>query len=133
MRLMLLACAAAFIALPAAAADKADVEKRYSVIYSDCMERASSTADYVDCIGAEVNWQNKYLNRRYQDLMAELNAAQQAKLRDAQRAWIAFRDKWCAAQADPEWGSLSTVAANQCVVDMTISRTIELENYPPGT
>jgi uncharacterized protein YecT (DUF1311 family) len=120
-------------ALPARAADKAEIEKRYSAIYTDCMEKAGSTAEYVDCIGAELTWQDKYLNRRYQDLMAELTAPQKDKLRAAQRAWIAYRDSWCAAQADQDWGSLSTVVANQCVVDQTISRTIDLENYPPET
>ena len=134
MRLILIAAAAAaLLAPPASAADKADIEKRYSVIYSDCMEKAGSTAEYVDCIGAEINWQDKYLNRRYQDLMKALTPPQQARLRDAQRAWIVFRDKWCAAQADPAWGSLSTVAANQCVLDQTIERTIALEAYPPAT
>jgi uncharacterized protein YecT (DUF1311 family) len=129
----LAAAALGLTALPAHAADKADIEKRYSVIYTDCMEKAGSTAEYVSCIGSELNWQNKYLNRRYQDLMAELTPAQKEKLRKAQRDWIAFRDSWCAAQQDSDWGSLSTVVANQCVVDQTISRTIDLENYPPET
>jgi uncharacterized protein YecT (DUF1311 family) len=130
---VLTAAALVLTALPARAADKADIEKRYSVIYNDCMEKAGSTAEYVDCIGVEVTWQDKYLNRRYQDLAAQLNPGQMERLRKAQRAWIAFRDSWCQAQADPEWGSLSTVAANQCVLDQTIARTIDLENYPPET
>lgn len=132
MRLLLLTAALA-LSTPGLAADKADIEKRYSVIYSDCVQRAGATADYVSCIGAEINWQDKYLNRRYQDLMKALTPPQQAKLRDAQRAWIGFRDKWCAAHQDPEWGSLSTIVANQCVLDMTIARTIDLEAYPPET
>ncbi|MBX7250027.1 MAG: lysozyme inhibitor LprI family protein [Caulobacteraceae bacterium] len=118
---------------PVHAADKDQIEKRYSVIYAACMEKAASTADYVDCIGAELTFQDKYLNRRYQDLMAELTPAQKDKLRKAQRDWMAFRDSWCAAQQDSDWGSLSTIVANQCVLDQTIGRTIDLENYPPGT
>lgn len=135
MRLLapLIAVAVCAAASPALAADKADIEKRYSVIYRDCMEKAGSTAEYVSCIGAEVNWQDKYLNRRYQDLMKVLTAPQQAKLREAQRAWVSFRDKWCAAHQDPDWGSLSTIVANQCVLEMTIGRTIDLEAYPPET
>ena len=120
-------------ALPAIAADRAEIEARYSPTFQPCMDADPSTAGMVQCMAAENEFQDKELNARYRAVMAELNAEQQAKLKAAQRAWIAYRDAWCEAQYDDEWGSLSTVVANNCVMDMTIGRTIDLENYPPGT
>lgn len=123
-------CAAA---LPGQAADRAEIEARYSPTFQPCMDADPSTAGMVQCMAAENELQDKKLNARYRAVMAELNAEQQAKLKAAQRAWIAYRDAWCEAQYDNEWGSLSTIVANNCVMDMTIGRTIDLENYPPGT
>ena len=123
--------AALAAAAPTYAADKADIEKRYSVIYTDCIRKAGSTADYLSCISAEQNWQNKYLNRRYAELKSTLTPPQRARLEASQRAWNRYRDQWCAAQQDAEWGSASRIEAAQCLVDQTIARTIELERYPP--
>lgn len=136
MRLLTLTAAATLLAaLPAFAADKADVEARYSPQFHACMDNPAneSTMGMVDCIGAENTRQDAKLNTQYRTVMADLNAAQQAKLKAAQRAWIAYRDAWCAAQQDEEWGTLSTIVANNCVLDMTIARTIDLEDYPPET
>lgn len=135
MRLPALAAAAALCAaaLPANAADRAEIEARYSTAFQPCMDADPSTAGMVQCMAAENERQDKKLNARYRAVMAELNPEQQGKLKAAQRAWIAYRDAWCLAQHDNAWGSLSTIVANNCVMDMTIARTIDLENYPPGT
>lgn len=135
MRRLTLAVVAAVCAAarPVQAADRAEIEARYSPTFQPCMDADPSTAGMVQCMAAENELQDKKLNARYRAIMAELNAEQQAKLKAAQRAWIAYRDAWCEAQYDNEWGSLSTIVANNCVMDMTIGRTIDLENYPPGT
>ncbi len=134
MRLLKLAAAALLLtALPAQAADRAEIEARYSPAFQPCMDADPSTAGMVQCMAAENELQDKALNARYRAVMAELTAEQQAKLKAAQRAWITYRDAWCLAQYDNEWGSLSTIVANNCVMDMTIARTIDLEHYPPGT
>lgn len=101
----------------------------------DCLSAptGASTAGQIACVEADLKLQDGLLNRNYAAAMTRLNARQQGKLRAAQRAWIAYRDAWCEAQYDNEWGSLSTIVANNCVMDMTIARTIDLENYPPGT
>jgi hypothetical protein len=57
------------------------------------------------------------LNAAYKTLMAKLDAPAQARLRDAQRAWIAFRDKECAFRATD----------SACVADLTRTRTQELD------
>lgn len=123
-------CAAA---LPAQAADRSEIEARYSPAFQPCMDADPSTAGMVQCMAAENELQDRKLNARYRAVMADLTAGQQAKLKAAQRAWITYRDAWCEAQYDSDWGSLSTIVANNCVMDMTIERTIDLEHYPPGT
>ena len=54
---------------------------------------------------------------------------QKAALTKAQRAWIAFRDADCASLYDQDWGTLSRVEANSCVLDRTARRADELERF----
>ena len=51
----------------------------------------------IGCIDAEHDIQDKKLNETYKKIMTDLNDGQKAKLKDAQRAWITYRDSWCAA------------------------------------
>ncbi len=54
-------------------------------------------------------------------------AKRQENLRDAQRAWIAYRDAECGL-ANAIWGSGSMrhIAGSTCMLNMTARRTIEL-------
>ena len=135
MRLLLVSAAAAALCLTVcpAFAGSPEIEARYSKTFKTCPGMERSTAEMVDCIGAETKLQDKALNATYQKIMADLNDRQKAKLKAAQRAWIAYRDAWCEAQYDDDWGSISTIVANNCILDETIRRTIELEHYPPET
>jgi uncharacterized protein YecT (DUF1311 family) len=135
MRTFIVSVAAAALCLTAlpAIAGSPDIEARYSKTFKTCPGMERSTAEMVDCIGAETTLQDKALNATYQKVMADLNDRQKANLKAAQRAWITYRDAWCAAQYDADWGSISTIVANNCVLDETIRRTIELEHYPPET
>ena len=83
----------------------------------------------VQCIGEELKVQDKALNAAYRDLVGDMNARQKANLLKAQRAWIAFRDADCAARYDPDWGTISTINANMCMLQRTVERTIELEEF----
>ena len=135
MRTLLVSVAAAALCLTAfpAFAGSPEVEARYSKTFKTCPGMDRSTAEMVDCIDAETKVQDKALNATYQKIMTDLNDRQKANLKAAQRAWITYRDAWCAAQQDSDWGSISTIVANNCVLDETIRRTIELEHYPPET
>lgn len=126
--------AAAVVLAPSAFAQVSDqqIEARMSAAYNRCMDGEMSTAGMRDCASAEYRRQDAALNARYQAVMRGLNARQQGKLRAAQRAWVAFRTANCAAMADQDWGTLSLLAADSCSIQMTVARTIELEDYPPG-
>ena len=121
----------AFLLAGPALAHEPDLESRYSPAYRPCMDNADSTLAMIDCANVEYEAQDRALNAIYRTKMASLNGRQQARLRDAQRAWIAWRTARCAAQRDENWGTLSNVTAAMCRVDTTLSRVIELEEYPP--
>lgn len=128
-----LASAALLAATPAAAIDAAEIEARYTPALAQCLDTpdGQTTAGTVGCIAEELKVQDAALNAAYRQLAAGMNARQQAGLRNAQRAWIAFRDADCASRQDWEWGSMSTVAANFCMLRRTVERTIELETFAP--
>lgn len=57
-----------------------------------CMEKDYSTAGMVNCTYAARQKWDEDLNKYYKLLQKKLNPEQKIKLRDAQRAWIKFRD-----------------------------------------
>ena len=129
--LLTLAAAAALIATPALAVDDAKIEARYTPAFQQCLDspEGGSTMGMVQCAGAELEVQDKALNAAYRDLVADMNPRQKANLVKAQRAWIAFRDADCGARYDPDWGTNSTINANMCMLQRTVERTIELEDF----
>jgi len=57
-----------------------------------CLDKDSSTAGMVNCIGeAYAKW-DKEMNRLYAELMKRLGADGKAVLKDAQVQWLKFRD-----------------------------------------
>ncbi|NBU26735.1 MAG: lysozyme inhibitor LprI family protein [Caulobacteraceae bacterium] len=133
------ALAIAALALPATvlapsalkAASPEAIEARYSPAYGRCLESPGGQSTYgmIECTAAELKLQDRRLNQAYRVAMADLNDRQKARLKTAQRAWIAFRDADCAAQFDEDWGSLARISANVCVLQRTVERTLELEAY----
>src|ERR1044072_9270961 len=117
--------------LPATAQDQTQVQKRYSAQFNACMDAPDigSNASMLACLTPELERQDAALNRRYQEVMGGLTSAQKTKLRAAQRAWIAYRDAWCTAQEDTDWGTMSRISQAYCELDETIERTMELESY----
>lgn len=106
---------------PAVAATATDAE------LSACMDKAGGvTMDMVGCLSTAYEQQDKRLNAEYEALRERIEANRHTALRDAQRAWIAYRDANCAFYADPDGGTLARVSANQCMVDMTAARADEL-------
>ena len=125
-----LASAPTFAATPDPAINPA-MDARYTPAFQQCLDSpgGQSTMGMVQCIGEELKVQDKALNAAYRDLVGDMNARQKANLLKAQRAWIAFRDADCQARYDPDWGTLSTINANMCMLRRTVERTIELEEF----
>lgn len=111
---------------------------------NQCMEREEggySTVGMMFCTLAENEAWDRLLNAEYQKAMEAARdmdaeeaehfpefAARAEWLREAQRAWIPFRDAECAF-AYAQWGSgsMRQTAGAACLLDMTSERTIELK------
>ena len=103
---------------------------RLSPVYDQCMRRAVSTLDMVDCAGREGERWDGRLNRAYQARMASFNDRQRGALKRAEKAWLAFRQADCAAYEDEDWGTISRIDASQCFLRRTVERALELEAFP---
>jgi len=95
----------------------------------DC-EQAIATAELVACAEQEYQHIDRQLNRAYQALIGTLDGEGKRLLRQAQRAWIEFRDAECAWQADEaRGGSLAGVLHPACLADLTHQRATELQRF----
>ncbi|MGJ8603905.1 MAG: lysozyme inhibitor LprI family protein [Marivita sp.] len=124
-------------------------ETQIGALYPDCLGQASghcqnapngsTTVGIADCIQAETAEWDAILNEEYkatQAMNAKADAAGSSPvmdrteaLRDAQRAWIAFRDADCAARyAIWQDGTIRTVVGANCMMTMTASRAIDLRD-----
>ena len=116
-----------FFAMPGAA------KEPYTSSYSTCMDRSGGvTVEMLDCIGRELEIQDAMLNAAYRDLGARLSPARKQQLTAAQRLWIQYRDANCGFYADPDGGTLATVASNECVLRETSERAEELKLLGSG-
>jgi len=68
------------------------------------------------------------LNENYKALMSRLDGGNRDRLRDAQRAWLAFRDKECAFKAQGhEDAALAKSAHASCIEKLTAQRAEQLK------
>ncbi|MCD7060738.1 lysozyme inhibitor LprI family protein [Pelagibacterium xiamenense] len=96
-----------------------------------CQEtpEGSTTIGIVECAARETSWWDKRLNDTYAAVLETLDADRTQSLRDAQRAWIAFRDAECAFAYD-YWrdGTIRSVFGASCMLDLTARRAIDLSD-----
>lgn len=91
---------------------------------------APNTAAMNACYKAAHDAADAALNERYKTLMARLGTDDQGRLREAQRAWVAFRDKQCAFETAPySTGSIYPVLVAGCLTELTQARTTAFEHY----
>lgn len=142
MRRLVLAGIVAFAALPAAASEQeigdclshgtdAGPEACIGIIADPCLEtpEGQSTHGMVACIGAETEVWDGMLNADYARLMEMLDPAQQAALREAQRAWIASRDLDCAMPHVIVDGTMAQPWGASCLMDATARRVLWLRGF----
>lgn len=73
---------------------------------------------------------DRRLNALYARLLAEIgnDAGAKARLRDSERAWIAFRDAQCGFEsAGYEGGSIQPLIRATCMKRLTDARIVELQ------
>lgn len=140
--------AALVLAAPVAAQDAAEALAKVracsaadciGAFASACQEATPSgdtTLGIAACLMAEAEAWDRRLNEIWADLIAsarardaaEPDAEQEALLRAAQQAWIAFRDADC-AQEHGHWGtgSMRQIAGAACQLQRTATRALELD------
>ncbi len=87
------------------------------------------------CANYRFEQADKALNQQYkQNLSALKEAAAQTRLREAQRAWVIFRDKDCLADTGPreESGSIWPLLHFSCMEKHTTRRTDDLKEQACG-
>jgi uncharacterized protein YecT (DUF1311 family) len=80
------------------------------------------------CAGKEYKAADASLNRVYQQLVAMLEPEEKSQLKEAQTAWIKYRDTNCEFVADQyKGGSIRPMIYGLCLADVTRNRTSELK------
>jgi uncharacterized protein YecT (DUF1311 family) len=105
-----------------------DAFDSYSKPYKECMDKAVSTLDMIECNNSEYSVQDKRLNIAYRALRSKQTPARVTQLTELQKIWIKYRDANCAFYYDPDGGSLARIMANDCMLTMTKDRAAEFES-----
>jgi uncharacterized protein YecT (DUF1311 family) len=96
---------------------------------SDCASPTSQAAMNA-CSNQVAKKSDAALNRAYGDVKSRLGPAGQLRLRDAQRAWLAFRYKECMFESSgPDGGSVAPMVADNCFTFLTDQRTHALAGF----
>ena len=92
-------------------------------------EDAQTQADMNICWGNEYKKADATLNKTYQQLAAMLEDEEKGQLKNAENAWLKYRDANCEFVADQyKGGSIRPMIAAICLADVTNNRTTELKN-----
>ncbi|MFK6685772.1 lysozyme inhibitor LprI family protein [Acinetobacter baumannii] len=82
-----------------------------------------------NCSSNVLNSANQKINTVYANYMKELSPTEKLQLKEAQRAWIQYKEKDCQFQSSPVLkGSLYQFVHNACLVEKTETRTKELQD-----
>lgn len=147
--------AAAFVAaLAATNVSSAQAQTRKptaqeTALLRDCVAKKGGTTDDAECIGlvatpcadngANLNRANCYrleaaiwdgiLNETFKELKEGLDAKQERKLREMQRAWIASRDRTCEFYHIKIDGSMAVPMSASCLLRETAQRALLLKTF----
>jgi uncharacterized protein YecT (DUF1311 family) len=89
---------------------------------------AQTQADMNICWGNEYKNADGRLNQVYREFMTKLNEEEKTELKNAQVAWLKYRDTNCEFVADQyKGGSIRPMIAAICLANATNDRTNELK------
>ena len=95
----------------------------------DPCANAQSQAELNMCWGKEYKAADARLNTAYREFMSKLNEEETAQLKNAQLAWLKYRDTNCDFVADQfKGGSMRPMIAAMCLADVTDARAKELKS-----
>ena len=88
---------------------------------------AQSQAEMTICWGNQYKAADAKLNQVYRQFMTKLNDDEKAQLKNAQTAWLKYRDTNCDFVGDQyKGGTMRPMIAAICLTDVTDNRTKEL-------
>jgi uncharacterized protein YecT (DUF1311 family) len=98
-------------------------------LFAQC-DSKGTTADVTECYAREYKKADAELNRVYTRALKDLDSADAAQLRKAQRAWISYRDGQCNAEY-ALWGGGTGGSAGHlhCLLKLTQQRIGYLEEF----
>lgn len=82
-----------------------------------------------DCAEAELTYQDSRLNRAYKTLLADSDELDKRAAVGAERAWLTFRDKDCAARAGRYGSNAGPTTESICLMETTAHRAQQLEDW----
>lgn len=94
--------------------------------YQECIDDSGGvTAKLLNCNGDEMKFQDRRLNDAYKTLTQSLPPKEELLLREDERKWIAYRDSYCAPDANG--GTATDVDTSECKVEEAAKRANALE------
>ncbi len=123
--------AAVAACLDSAGPTLAEREACADVYLSPCMEQPGGDTTYgmIACTGAEYEAWDEILNDRYGQLREAWPEGAFEALREAQGAWLAWREAECDIEtAMFEGGTLARVTRAMCMNTMTAERAVKLDD-----
>lgn len=115
-------------------ADNVDQGERrclFALVSDPCAKRREMQPDAsrAECFRAEQEIWDELLNENFRALRDGLDDEQKAKLREMQRAWIAYRDTTCQFYYDKIQGSMATTMIAACLARETARRALLLRFF----
>lgn len=96
---------------------------------SDPCSKAETQAELNICAGKEYKAADVSLNQVYRQLVALLDDQEKTQLKEAQTAWLKYRDTNCEFVADQyKGGTIRPMILGYCLAEVTRNRTTELKN-----
>lgn len=92
--------------------------------------KGTRQADLDACAEADLKRADAAMNAAYSKLMKRIGPRAQAGLKEAQRAWLPYRDRTCDLEAlGTEGGSAQPMVRAGCLAQVTGERTRRLTGY----
>lgn len=110
------------------------LEECIGVVADACLEKGEDTSTYgmIACHGDEADVWDERLNRDYQVLMKTMKGSGKERVRDLERAWIAFRDQKCAYRQLENEGQVGMIQNIHCYREETARQALFLGSILDG-
>ncbi|EAT2981428.1 DUF1311 domain-containing protein [Salmonella enterica] len=102
--------------------------------YGACIDKSDGiTSNIRDCDAQEMERLDHLLNKAYKHIINELKQNEQLeqvnRLKEAQRAWLKYRDANCGFIYSETGGTIDLLNGDGCIIEMTKDRTKQLEEF----